>query len=124
MDMKDVEAGTRGMPMTTQLVVSSTGTGDGRVLATPGDHPNIVLQAITPLAVILIRAAKAYVQTLVGLLSAQAVGATANVLPSGDFLHTLKVCAGLSVASGVMSLLTNVSLMLSDIGEKFPTLKA
>lgn len=108
----------------TQLVVSSTGTGDGKVLPTPFGHRDIVLKTITPLAAILIRAAKAYVQTLVGLLGAQAVGATANVLPSGDFMHTLKVCAGLAVGSGIMSLLTNTSLLLSDLGDKFPTLKA
>lgn len=109
---------------TTQLVVSTTGTGDGKVLATPRGIPDIVLKTITPFAVILIRALKTYCQTLAGLMSASVAGAASSTLPAGDFLHTLRVCAGLSLGAAVMSVLTNIPLLLSDLGEKFPTLKA
>lgn len=124
MDIRDIENGEQPTGVRTQLVVSNTKAGDGDVLVTPSMHRNIVLQAITPLAVILIRASKAYLQTLVGLLSAAGLGMASSTLPAGDFVHTLKVCAGLAVASGVMSLLTNVLVLLTALGEKFPTLKA
>lgn len=108
----------------TALVVSNSGTGDGQVIQTPFGHPDILVKVITPLAAILIRAAKAYLQTLVGLLGAGALGMASNTLPPGDFFHTLKICAGLSVAAGVMSILTNLLLFLTNLGDSFPTLKA
>jgi hypothetical protein len=107
----------------TALVVSSTAYKTGQTLDTPRGQPDIVVTVITPLVAILIRAAKAYIQTLVGLLAAGGLGMASSTLPAGDFVHTLKVCAGLSVASGVMSLLTNVSVLLTALGDRFPILK-
>lgn len=117
------------MPTTDQstpasaVVVSSTAY-KGQVLDTAFGHPDIVVTVITPLVAILIRATKAYVQTLLGLLAAGGLGMASSTLPPGDFVHTLKVCAGLSVASGVMSLLTNISVLLTALGDRFPILKA
>lgn len=107
----------------TAVVISGSAYKSGQTLDTPLDQPDIVVTVITPLVAILIRASKAYLQTLLGLLSASAFGMASSVLPAGDFLHTLKVCAGLSVASGVMSLLTNVSILLTALGDRFPILK-
>lgn len=108
---------------TTAVVVSGSALKFGQTLDTPHGQPDIVITVITPLVAILVRAAKAYVQTLLGLLSASAFGMASTVLPAGDFVHTLKVCAGLSVASGVMSALTNISLLLTAVGDRFPILK-
>ena len=105
------------------VVVSATAYSMGQTLQTPPGQPDIVVKVITPIVAIIIRAAKAYLQTLLGLLSASAFGMASTVLPAGDFLHTLKICAGLSVASGVMSLLTNVSVLLTALGDRFPILK-
>jgi hypothetical protein len=105
------------------VVVSGTAYTMGQTLQTKHGQPDIVITVITPLVAILVRAAKAYLQTLLGLLSASAFGMAATVLPAGDFLHTLTICAGLSVASGVMSLLTNVSVLLTALGDRFPILK-
>lgn len=110
-------------PPASAVVVSATAY-KGQTLDTPIGHPDIVVTVITPLVAILIRAAKAYIQTLVGLLAAGGLGMASSTLPAGDFAHTLKVCAGLSVASGVMSLLTNVSVLLTALGDKYPILKA
>lgn len=111
-----------GTPITA-LVVSGTADKMGQTLSTPPGQPDIVITVITPLVAIIVRASKAYVQTLVGLLSASAFGMASTVLPAGDFVHTLKVCAGLSVASGVMSALTNISVLLTALGDRFPILK-
>lgn len=110
-------------PKPTAVAVSGSAYTMGQSLQTPPGHPDVVVTVITPLVAILVRAAKAYLQTLLGLLSAGTLGMASNVLPAGDFVHTLKVCAGLSVASGVMSLLTNVSVLLTAIGDRFPILK-
>lgn len=107
----------------TAVVVSASADKMGQVLTTPYGQPDVVIKVITPIVAILVRAAKAYMQTLVGLLAAGGLGLATDTLPAGDFLHTLKVCAGLSVASGVMSLLTNVSVLLTALGDRFPILK-
>lgn len=107
----------------TAVAVSGSAYTMGQSLQTPPGHPDVVVTVITPVVAILVRAAKAYLQTLLGLLSAGTLGMASNVLPAGDFVHTLKVCAGLSVASGVMSLLTNVSVLLTALGDRFPILK-
>lgn len=106
----------------TAVIVGGTGDG-GQVIVTPPGQPNIIIQVITPFAVILVRALKTYFQTLAGLMSSSVVGAASSTLPAGDFLHTLKVCAGLSVGAAVMSVIMNIPLLLTDLGERFPTLK-
>ncbi len=107
----------------TAVVISATARPSGQMLSTPTGFADIPIAVVTPLLAIIIRAAKAYVQTLVGLLAAGGLGLATDTLPAGDFMHTLKVCAGLSVASGVMSLLTNISVLLTALGDRFPILK-
>ena len=106
----------------TAVVVGGTGTG-GQVIVTPVGQPNIIIKVITPFAVILVRALKTYFQTLAGLMSASVAGAAQNTLPAGDFFHTLQICAGLSLGAAVMSILTNLPILLTDLGDRFPTLK-
>ncbi len=105
------------------VAISGSACTMGQTLQTPHGQPDVVVTVITPIVAILIRASKAYLQTLLGLLAAGGLGMASNTLPAGDFLHTFKVCAGLSVASGVMSLLTNISVLLTALGDKFPILK-
>ncbi len=107
----------------TAIVISGAAREGGQMLSTPAGFADIPISVVTPLFAILVRAAKSYVQTLVGLLAAGGLGLASNTLPAGDFMHTLRVCAGLSVASGVMSLLTNISVLLTALGDKFPILK-
>jgi len=110
---------------TTAVVMggTGTGTGDGQVIITPQGQPNIILKVVTPFMVLLIRAAKTYVQTLSGLMATSISGSASQILPAGDFFHTLTVCAGLSIGAAVMSILTNLPILFSELGEKFPTLK-
>lgn len=107
----------------TAIVISNTAP-QGQMIATPRGQPDIIVRVVTPLAAILIRASKAYLQTLIGLLSAAGFGVTILTPKPGDFFATLQLCAGLAVASGVMSLLTNTTLLLTALGDKFPTLKS
>ncbi len=105
------------------VVISGAVNPQGQLLSTPEGHADIVITVITPLVAIFVRAAKSYLQTLVGLLAAGGLGMASQTLPAGDFIHTLKVCAGLSVASGVMSLFTNILVLLTSLGDKIPLLK-
>lgn len=107
----------------TAIVISGSARSEGQMLSTPHGYADIPIAVVTPLIAILVRAAKAYVQTLLGLLAAGGLGLATDTLPAGDFMHTLKVCAGLAVASGVMSILTNVSVLLTALGDKLPILK-
>lgn len=105
------------------VVVVSSGTGDGRIIGTPAGQQDWRMTVISPLVAIAIRALKTYLQTLVGIMGASVTGAAANVLPAGDFFGTLKIAAGLSVGAAIMSALTNISAYLTDLGDKFPSLK-
>jgi len=110
---------------TTQLVVSDNRTGEGRILITPAGIPNIVLRAITPLFVIVYRAVSTYLQSVLSLVSIWQSGFATGVLPPpADFFDTLQKSAYLSIPIVVMSVLKNVALFLTELGEKFPKLKA
>lgn len=110
-------------PSQTAVAISASAYPVGQTLETPFGRPDVLVKVVTPIAAILVRAAKTYMQTLLGLLSAAGLGMASSTLPPGDFLHTLKICAGLSIGSGVMSLLTNITLLLTALGDRFPTLK-
>ena len=82
--------------------------------------PDILVRVMSPLQIILIRAARVYLQTLLGLLTAGATGMASNVLPVGDFAHLLQICASLSVASAVICAIQNFVELLARLDEKAP----
>lgn len=113
------------------IVVASTapetagGAGDGRTfIATPDHLPNMIIQYVSPLVQIVVRAAKTYLNVLTGLLAAGAAGTMPQVLPSGDFFHLLAKCSGLAIAPAVMSVIINAGVLMSKLDQKFPTLQA
>lgn len=111
-------------PAPTTIAISDRAFPQGQSLVTPDGQPNEHVKIITPIIAIVIRVTKTYVQSLIGFLAASGLGAAPSVLPSGDFLHLLAKCAGLAVAPAVMSLLMNVSVLLTALGDRFPTLKS
>ncbi len=107
-------------------IVTVTGTGDGkalpdRVLAqTPDGLPNVEVRVIQPLMVILIRSARVYLQTLLGLVTAGM--AAPKAIPAADFYHLVILCAGLSLAPAGVTLLQNAVELLGQLNQKYPTL--
>lgn len=93
-------------------------------LKTPRGQADVLVRVISPVAAIVIRAAKTYVQSLTGFLAASGLGMAPSVLPAGDFWHLLAKCAGLALAPAFMSTLYNVSTLLTALGDKYPTLKS
>lgn len=88
-------------------------------LVQPGDHP-IEVRVIQPIRIILIRATRVYLQTLLGLVVAGMAAPTA--LPAKDFLHLVLLCMSLSVASSVVSLLQNSVELFNKLDQKYPSL--
>jgi hypothetical protein len=88
---------------------------------------NVAVILMTPLRIVATRAARVYLQTLVGLLSAFGLGAAADVgvtMAPGTFWHTFAACAGLSLAPTVMSILQNTLELLAKADATMPQLRA
>lgn len=86
-----------------------------------------ILIALSPLRIVLTRAARVYIQSLVGFLTAVLTGAAGSVgvnITAGNFGHQLLVCASLAVAPAVMSLLMNIAELLGKLDETRPELRA
>jgi hypothetical protein len=86
-----------------------------------------IMVALSPARIVLTRAARVYIQSLVGFLTAVltgAAGAAGVQIPAGDFAHQLLTCASLAVAPTVMSVLMNVAELLAKLDETNPQLRA
>lgn len=108
----------------TTVAISDRAYPIGQWLTTPAGHSDEMVKIITPVAAIVIRTAKTYVQSLIGFLAASGLGMAPSVLPAGDFGHLLGKCAGLALAPAFMSMLYNISTLLTALGDKYPTLKS
>ena len=105
----------------TTVQATIVGTGDGGMINTPHGQANIAYTFVNPLVAIFIRAMKVFINTLLGLLSAQMV---TNTIPASDFLDLITKCAGLSVAAASVAALTSAGSLLTKLEDKFPTLGA
>ena len=93
------------------------------------DHQlsQVVIVLMTPLRIIATRAARVYLQTLIGLLSAFGLGVASEVgvtMAADTFWHTLLACMGLAIAPAVMSILQNTLELLAKADATMPQLRA
>lgn len=76
--------------------------------------------------IVLVRVARVYIQSILGLLGvtssglANAVGAQ---IPASTFLHQLQVAASLSLAIATITALQNIGELLAGLDTKRPTLR-
>ncbi len=96
-----------------------SGTGPGTIVTASG-QPNIVIKVVQPLGLVLVRAARVFLQTLLGLLTAGLV--TPKALPASDFMHLLILCASLSLAPAVVCIVQNAIELLGRLDQAYPTL--
>lgn len=89
-------------------------------IVTPEGHPNIIIKVVQPLAIIVIRALRVFLQTLLGLLTAGMVAPKA--LPASDFWHLLILCASLSAAPAGVCVIQNAIELLGKLDQAYPTL--
>jgi hypothetical protein len=87
----------------------------------------VTVVLMTPIKIVLVRAARVYIQTLVGLLGALGTGAAATVgvtLTAGGFWHLLVACSSIAVAPAVMSILLNSGELLAKWDAAYPEMRA
>jgi hypothetical protein len=92
----------------------------GMTAATAVGHPDVIIKVVQPLMIITVRAARVFLQTLMGLLTAGTVAPKA--LPAADFAHLLLLCASLSVAPAAYCIGQNALELLGKLDQKYPTL--
>jgi hypothetical protein len=110
---------TEPTPVTVTVAASTLGTGPGTIITKAGEA-NIVVKVVQPLVIVLVRAMRVFLQTLLGLLTAGLV--TPKALPAADFIHLLGLCAGLSLAPAVVCVIQNAIELLGKLDQSFPTL--
>lgn len=106
--------------------VTIIGTGDGfspltsgTVASTPDHLPNLVLNVVTPVVAIAVRAINTYLTLLVGVLTA---GMTSNLLPYHEFYPLLIFSAKLAVSGAIVGTLKDVVTVFGKLEGKFPLL--
>src|SRR6187431_3102676 len=106
--------------------VTMIGTGDGGVPLTSGtigktpDHlPNLVLNVVSPMMAITVRAINTYLTLLVGVLTA---GMTSDLLPYHEFYPLLIFSAKLSVSGAIVGTLKDIVTVFGKLEGKFPLL--
>lgn len=88
--------------------------------------PDIAVTVMSPVAVVLVRALRVYLQTLVGLLGTGALASDflpSDLLPAGDFAHALKVAAGMSLGPAFVCAAQNAIELLGRLDERLPHLR-
>ncbi len=105
----------------TVVVPATTGTGSGTI-QTPTGQANIIIKVVEPLTLVLVRATRVFLQTLLGLVTAGLVAPKA--LPASDFVNLLALCASLSLAPAVICIIQNLIELLGRFDQSHPTLTA
>lgn len=106
-------------PITVTVPASLTGTGPG-TLITPVGQPNIIIKVVQPLLLVLVRALRVFLQTLLGLVTAGL--AAPKALPAQDFLHLLLLCSSLALAPAAVCVIQNMIELLTKLDQAYPTL--
>lgn len=100
---------------------------DSTPAVTPSQESGFLVVAMRPIAIILIRSARNYVQSFSGLLTAAGLGADAvfeaPIFPR-EFASKVTVCAALAVAPAFFCLVQNTGELLWKLDQKFPEMRA
>lgn len=109
----------------TPAVVTMIGTGDGSKLPTgtiartDGEHqPNVIINVVTPIAMILLRGTKAFMVSFVGVVG---VGGPTGIIPAHSFWELAMKAASLSVGVGVLAGANALVEVLTKLDQKFPS---
>jgi hypothetical protein len=107
------------------VTVTVIGTGDGSRLSsgtqatTPGAHmPNVVIQVVTPIAMMLVKGTKAF---MVSWLAIMPVAGVTGIIPVHSFLELAAKAAGLSIGVGILAVGNAFVEILTKLDQKFPS---
>jgi hypothetical protein len=102
----------------------STGTGDGApipsgtVLKTPDHQPNVVVQVVTPIVAVAVRAGNTFCVSVVATLTAG--GLTGSVLPHADMAGLLRSAVILAASIAGVGALKDIATIFSGLEKRFP----
>lgn len=102
-------------PDTISTVVVSRASDDH------GNLPEVIYKAMSPLAIILVRAARVYLQTAVGLVTAGSLAT--NLMPAAAVLSDWKVALSMAVGPAAVCAAQNTLELLARIDEKLPQMR-
>jgi hypothetical protein len=106
-----------------QVTVLDTGDGSklatGDIATTPGLHlPNVVIKVVTPIGMILVRAAKGFMVSFMSLITA---GPATGIISFTDANNLIEKCAVLSIVAGVVAGGWAFLEVLTKLDQKLPT---
>jgi hypothetical protein len=91
------------------------------IIETPVHEPNIIYQTITPIASILIRSARVFVQGILGGLGVSEAGSALGVdVMSHIHIREILILAG---ANAAVCALHNTAELLAKLDQKFPLIR-
>lgn len=91
---------------------------NGQVIQTPDSQPNLVVRVISPLVAVFVRAAKVFINTLLGGLGLTGVSAATGTLPWASW----EAAAATAASAAFVSILLNATTILGDLEKRFPLL--
>lgn len=98
----------------TAVMSASSGIPDGTVIQTPAGMPNVVVKAVHPAYRILIRVARIYVFSLLGMLTVVGLNVAPDIItPPDEFLAKLQAAVGLALAPSFYQLIVNLGEWLT-----------
>jgi hypothetical protein len=110
------------MPEETKTIVTERSG-----MVTDHQAASVAVVLMTPVRIIGVRAARVYLQTLIGLLGAFGLGVATDVgvtMTAGTFWHTLVACGSLALAPAIMSILQNTVELLAQVDASSPQWRA
>lgn len=100
--------------MKTAVLSASSGIPNGTVLETPAGMPNVVVKSVHPAYRILIRVARIYVFSLLGMLTVVGLNVAPDIItPPAEFLDKLIAALGLALAPSFYQLVVNLGEWLT-----------
>ena len=87
------------------------------------DSPNMIVQALSPFRVILIRTARVYLQSVLGFVTAGMTGVASGVLPV-EFAALFVLACKMAAATAAVTALQNFLELLGKLDQKYPELRA
>jgi hypothetical protein len=107
-------------PIVVTVPASTPGAQAGLVI-TPGGQRNILVKALTPMTIIVARAARVFLQTIMGAVTVSAAG---TKLGLGDFTHSIKLTSSVAAAAALYCIGQNILELLNQFDQKHPHLFA
>lgn len=111
----------------TVVVKREDGVSQSTMASTPPDQPNVLIHALSPLRVVVVRSARVYMQSFIAFLTTGMSGISKMVLPDAvaqvmpqDLWGLVILAAQIAVAPAFVTLVQNIGELLMRMDEKAP----